>query len=79
MKMSMVNVKLKLFATLREDRFDIADREVKSGTSINDIMNELNLAEEDVAIIFVNNRHADPEYIIHNQDTIAFFPPIGGG
>jgi molybdopterin synthase sulfur carrier subunit len=75
----MLKVKIKLFATLRQARFDIAEKEFKEGITIDDIMQELNLPEEDVSIIFVNGRHADTAYKSQNNDTIAFFPPIGGG
>lgn len=75
----MLNVTIKLFATLRQDRFDIAEKEFKSGTTINDVMQYLNLPEKDVSIIFVNGKHSKPDYTIQNHDTIAFFPPIGGG
>ena len=75
----MLIVKIKLFATLQKDRFNIAEKELKAGTTISDVMQYLNFSGKDVSIIFVNGRHSDPNYTIQNHDTIAFFPPIGGG
>lgn len=75
----MLKVKIKLFATLRRGRFEIDEREFESGTTINSILKNLDLPEKDVSIIFFNGHHAYPGYQVKNEDTIAFFPPIGGG
>ncbi len=74
-----MKVKVKLFATLREGRFDIEDHEYSSGTTIQQIVHQLDIPEEKVSIIFVNGRHADLTHILSNEDTLALFPPVGGG
>lgn len=74
-----VNVTIKLFATLRKDRFDSENREYPEGTALGQIIDRLAIPREQVSIIFVNNRHAGFDYLIKDGDTAAFFPPIGGG
>ncbi len=39
----------------------------------------LNILEKEAAIIFVNSRHADFETVLKEGDTLAIFPPVGGG
>ena len=75
----MMKVTIKLFATLRKGRFDMETREYSSGTNINQVIHELNIAKDKVSIIFVNNRHAEPDRQLDDGDVVAFFPPIGGG
>ena len=75
----MLKVKIKLFATLQKGRFDTDDLEFPAGTTIKDITRSLDLDENEVAIIFVNSRHSSLDYEIQNQDTVSFFPPVGGG
>ena len=74
-----MKVTVKLFAVLRTGRFDIETRKYSPGTRISQIIDELNIPRGQVAIIFVNNRHAGPDRQLHDGDVVAFFPPIGGG
>ena len=74
-----MKVTVKLFATLRKGRFDMETREYSSGTRISQVIDELNIPKNQVSIIFVNNRHSEPDRQLHDGDVVAFFPPIGGG
>ncbi len=75
----MIKITVKLFATLRQGRFDIAEREYPAGTTIGRVIENLELPPEKVTIIFLNHRHAQPEQELSEGDVLAFFPPIGGG
>jgi len=33
----------------------------------------------EAAIIFVNGKHAGPDHVMLDGDTLSIFPPIGGG
>jgi len=74
-----MNITVKLFATLRNDRFDKSEIECSENSSVSSIITILDLDEKDVAIIFINGKHAGVEDILNENDTVAFFPPIGGG
>ncbi len=74
-----MKIKVKLFATLRIDRFSEEVFEVESGSTISDIIDVLGLPSEQVSIMFVNGRHAKPDTVLKEGDELAMFPPIGGG
>ncbi len=76
---SPMHIKIKLFATLRKDRFDTDQREYPAGTTIFDILKDLSISENEAAIVFVNGRHAGPDHVMLDDDTLSIFPPIGGG
>ena len=74
-----MKIKLKLFATLRNDRFDEMELDVEKGSTIDCLFDRFKLKQDDVAIIFINGRHADYSAFLNDGDDVAFFPPIGGG
>jgi molybdopterin converting factor small subunit len=74
-----MQITIKLFATLRKNRFDSEQREYPDGTTVQGILNDLSIPERNAAIIFVNSRHAGPDTVILEKDTVSIFPPIGGG
>jgi molybdopterin synthase sulfur carrier subunit len=74
-----MQVTIKLFAMLKEGRFDIAQRECLENTTIQNILDDLAISGGEAAIIFRNGRHAAPEDVLQNNDTVSVFPPIGGG
>lgn len=74
-----MNVRVKLFATLRDGRFDEEVRCYESGTTVGHVLDDLNIPEIEVRIVFVNSRHAQPDRELTDGDVIGIFPPIGGG
>jgi len=74
-----MKIKVKLFATLRQDRFSEQEFEVTDGSDVDFILKMLNIKQEDVPILFINGRHADFNTVINGKDEVAFFPPVGGG
>ncbi len=75
----MIKAKIKLFASLRNGRFDIAVMDLADSTTISDIISRLNIDKKDAAIIFINGIHADFNTLIKEGDDVAIFPPVGGG
>ena len=75
----MVNVTVKLFATLQTGRFEIKGEQFADGTTVQDVMQKHGLTKEQVLLILVNGRHADYGTVLKDGDTVALFPPIGGG
>lgn len=72
-------ITVKLFATLRKERFIKQERDVDSETTAQEVIAALNLPPDEVAIIMVNGRRVEPDTPLHHGDTVAFFPAVGGG
>ena len=72
-------VKVKLFATLREGRFPVAEREFTAGATVRDVLADLAMPETEVALILINGRHKDFDTVLAGGDTLSLFPPVGGG
>lgn len=74
-----MKIVVKLFANLRDGREKEMSKEVLGGTTTRDIVESLNISIDDVAIIMINGRRAELDTIIEDGDTVALFPPVGGG
>jgi sulfur-carrier protein len=74
-----VKITVKLFASLRTDRFSAADFNYPEGATVSHVLASLKIPEEEAAIIFVNARHADPDLSLKDGDLLSIFPPVGGG
>lgn len=70
---------IKLFATFRANRFDIEAREYPDGTTVEQIVDELELPREKLGIVMVNSRHVDLDRKMSDGETLAIFPLVGGG
>ena len=74
-----MKITVKLFATFRIDRFDIAERDYPPGTSVADIVDELKLPREQLGVLMVNSRHVALDRELVDGETLAIFPLVGGG
>jgi sulfur-carrier protein len=74
-----MKVTVKLFASLRKDRFAVDDFDYQEGATVGHILAFLHIPEEDAAIIFINARHGEPDSTLKDGDLLAIFPPVGGG
>jgi molybdopterin converting factor small subunit len=74
-----MHVTVKLFATLRKDRFDEKDLELPDGVTAGEIIDRLSILPSEVIIMFINGRHSRPEAKLAEDDTLSLFPFIGGG
>ena len=74
-----MKVTVKLFASLREGRFDVASLEVRDGGTIADAIAAAELRPGEATVIFKNARHAEPGEALAEGDSLSFFPPVGGG
>jgi molybdopterin synthase sulfur carrier subunit len=70
---------VKLFATLREGRFEEKIMDIPEGVKIEQVIRQIDLPEKVVSLIFVNGRHADFHTPLSEGDTVSIFPPVGGG
>ena len=74
-----MQVTVKLFATFRTGRFEVARMEHPAGTTVGDIVDALGIRRDEIGILMVSGRHADLGDHPAPGDTISIFPPIGGG
>ncbi|MEL7654924.1 MAG: MoaD/ThiS family protein [Bacillota bacterium] len=74
-----MQIKVKLFATLRENREREMMMNIAQGTTPKEIIDRLNILKEEAAIIMINGKHANPDQVLEDHDTVSIFPPIGGG
>jgi molybdopterin converting factor small subunit len=74
-----MQVTVKLFATFRTGRFTLENREYPEGTTVRQIVRELEIPESELGILLVNSRHVDLERVMADGETLAIFPLLGGG
>ena len=73
-----MEVNVKLFGDLREGRFLHEKMVLEENSCVIDVIKKHNLPLDKVAICLVNSREAKLKQVLHNQDTVAFSPPVGG-
>ncbi len=74
-----MHVTIKLFATFRDQRFKVDVRELPEGSHIEDILRSLDITPEEVAICLLNGQDVNVYHALRDGDTLALFPPVGGG
>jgi sulfur carrier protein len=72
-------VTVKLFATFRDGRFEVEERELPVESRVLDLLVPLSINPEEIAIYLVNGRNVNEKHFLKDGDTIALFPPVGGG
>jgi molybdopterin converting factor small subunit len=50
-----------------------------SDSKVSDIVNQLNITKEYIALVTVNKKVSDLNYKLKDGDKVVFYPPIGGG
>ena len=74
-----MRVTIKLFATFREGRFKVEERDFPEESRVLDALQPLNLRPEEISICLINGRDANEQSVLKDGDTLALFPPVGGG
>ncbi len=74
-----MTVTVKLFATLRDGRFDSRSMEFPRNTTVLEVINKLKIDEKDAAIVFINSQHVEFHRVLQEGDILGIFPPVGGG
>ena len=74
-----MEITVKLFASLRKNRFSEKIHTCPDGFTVSMLIDALSLPRKDVTIVFINNRHASFDQKIREGDTVSFFPATGGG
>ncbi|MGM0397006.1 MAG: MoaD/ThiS family protein [Bacillota bacterium] len=75
----MIKIEVRYFATLRVDDKKKETLEVQEDRSVGELLDQIGVKLEDVAILLVNGRRTPPENKLKEGDVISLFPPVGGG
>jgi molybdopterin converting factor small subunit len=77
----MSTARLRVYAWLRQQRPDLAARDVEVGAAglVQDLLNAVQLALPEGAIILVNDRRAEPSSPVRGGDVVSVFPMLEGG
>ena len=73
-----------LNATLRRHwpEYDAAvgiSMEVAPGTPVAQILSRLGVPAQEVALLMVDGRRRELDFVLQGDERVALFPPIGGG
>lgn len=74
-----MQIKVRLFATLREGREKEYLMTLNKPETALDITNRLDIDAQDIAILLVNGMDRPLEIEIQEGDVVSIFPPVGGG
>ncbi len=74
-----MKVLVKLFANLRDNREKEQLMDLEEGMVPRDVIEKLGIPFEDVAIIMINGKRKEADALLLQDDTVAIFPPVGGG
>jgi len=74
-----MQVTVKLFAYFRDNRFKESVIAFSTDTTPEKVIGLLGIDPDEVGVIMVNNRHAQPDRKLRDNDVLAVFPKIGGG
>lgn len=74
-----MEVKVRLFATLREGRFKEKMLELGPLPTPQTVIDLLEIPLEEVAILLINGRDGKLETVLAETDVVSIFPPVGGG
>jgi molybdopterin converting factor small subunit len=74
-----MQIKVRLFATLREGRGKEMFLDLEEGAKPQDIIAKLQIPVQDVAILLINGRDGKLDTVLINSDVVSIFPPVGGG
>ena len=75
----MMQVEIRLFATLRNGRFKKQLMEFPEGSDLREVIQRLDIAEEEVSLPLVNGRYSQLDHVLVDGDVFSVFPGVGGG
>ena len=72
-------IEVRLFATLRQGRQKVYHVDPASVSTVQDIMDVLDVPRSEVNIMLINGFHQKPETPVKDEDIVSLFPAVGGG
>ncbi len=74
-----MQITVKLFATFRNGRFSVEQREYPAGALCRDVVADVGISEGELGIVLLNGRHVQLEQELKGGDVLSLFPLVGGG
>jgi molybdopterin converting factor small subunit len=75
-----IMIELKLYATLQfYAPANAARDDVETGSSIEKIVEALNIPKDQIKLLFCNGVKCELGTILRDGDRVGLFPPVGGG
>ncbi len=74
-----MQVQVSCYATLSPFSPQAGLVELPPGSTPGDLIQHLGIPMDEVKIIFVNGKNADPPTPLDDQDRVGIFPAVGGG
>ncbi len=74
-----MNIEVRLFATLRNERWKRKEIDCDVDTTPREVIKELKIDEKDVAILLINGISGELDDKLNDKDVLSIFPPVGGG
>jgi molybdopterin converting factor small subunit len=74
-----MKVEIRLFATLRPGRFHKRMFDLSEGITVGEVLEQLGIEPQEVAILLVNGHHAMEHETLQPDGVMALFPPVAGG
>ncbi len=74
-----MRITVKLFAYFRDNRFRVEERDYPEGTTVSDIISNLDIPIDEVGVSMINSRHCSLDTCPVEGDSLGIFPMIGGG
>ena len=74
------HIQIKIFASLQKFMPASADNyAIESGITVGTLLQQLDIPQDLVKIVFINNVHAELTSILKGGERVGIFPPVGGG
>ena len=77
--MKQFQLEVRLFAYLRDGRDKKVFVDVDETTTIQDILNILDIDPKEASLMLINGKAANRDSTFSDGDYLSLFPPVGGG
>jgi len=74
-----MQITVRLFATLRTNRFKEETFHYPAGTQVRKVVEDLKIPPKELALVLVNGQNASLDHVLTEGDILSLFPPVGGG
>ena len=74
-----MKLEIKLFASLQKFMPKAEKVELDDNCTVLDLLKKIGISSSDVHLILVNGQHVELDQTLHEYETVAIFPPVGGG
>jgi len=74
-----MRVRVSLYATLKEKRFENREMDLPAGARVRDLMALLDLQPDDVGVLVVNGHPGSFRDRLAEGDRVTLIPPLAGG